>query len=113
MDPDENGIQSSSSPLPTPTQHIVIESQLSNEPVFDVASPTPTMSTNKYQSEEQHPLTRPSTPISSPNAMVLSSPVNSFSQIPSSSTKRRVFFGPRMGCEKCKVGIKGHFIHSE
>ena len=137
MDPDESGIQplqTSSYPPPAlVSQHhdTDIESQLSNtldrhyerrysekmQPVFDVASPTPIIFTappNKHKSEEQHPSTRPSTPTdSSSNAMVLSSPVISFSQAPPSPVKRRVFFGPRTGCEKCRLGVKGHFIHSE
>ena len=137
MDPDESAVPplQISSYLPTALvfqhQHTDIESQLPNildrhyerrysekmQPVFDVVSPTPiifTVPTNKNESEEQRHSTRPSTPTdSSPNAMVSSSPVTSFSQIPSSSTKRRVFFGPRTGCEKCRLGVKGHFIHSE
>ncbi|KAF8803498.1 hypothetical protein BYT27DRAFT_6726717 [Phlegmacium glaucopus] len=136
MEPDESGLQPlqpSSCPPPTPVspphQHIIIESQLPNtlrrqryseriHPPINVLPPTPitfTTPPNKHQSEEQqHPSTRPSTPPnSSPTAMVISSPSTSFSQIPSSSTKRRVFFGPRTGCEKCKLGVKGHFIHSE
>lgn len=135
MDPDESGVQplQTSSYLPpalvSQHQHTDIESQLPNaldrnyerrypekmQPTFDVASPTPiifTVPPNKHKSEEPH--TRPSTPTdSNSNAMVLSSPVTSFSQIPSPAAKRRVFFGPRTGCEKCRLGVKGHFIHSE
>lgn len=130
MDPDESGVQplqTSSYPLPalvSQHQHTDIESQLPNthydrrysekmQPVFE---PTPIIFNppNKHKSEEQHPSTRPSTPTdSSSNAMVLSSPVASFSQVPSSPAKRRVFFGPRTGCEKCRLGVKGHFIHPE
>lgn len=133
MEPDESAVQplqTCSYPLPTPVpqhQHTVVESQLPNtqcerryseriQPVFNAAIPTPNLFTvpNKNQSEEQTPSTRPSTPPdSSPTTMVLSSPTTSFSQIPSSPIKRRVFFGPRTGCEKCKLGVKGHFIHSE
>jgi len=138
MEPNESGVrplQTSSYPLPTPVppqhQHTVIESQANTlrrhherrysertQPAINVAPPTPisfTAPPNKHQSEEQqHPSTRPSTPPnSSPTAMIISSPLSSFSQIPSSLTKRRVFFGPRTGCEKCRLGVKGHFIHSE
>jgi len=135
MDPDERGVQPlQTSPYPPPVlasqhQHTDIETKLPNsldrhnerrysdkmQPVFDVASPLFTVPPGKRKSEEQ-PSTRSSTPIdSSSNAMVLSSPVASFSfsQIPSPPAKRRVFFGPRTGCEKCRLGVKGHFIHSE
>jgi len=115
MDPDESGVQPLQTPLyPLPAlvsqhHHTDIESQLPNtldrhyerrysekmQPVFDIAPPIPS---NKHKSEEQQPSTRPSTPTSSSsNAMVLSSPVTSFSQIPSPAAKRRVFFGPRTG----------------
>ena len=129
MDPGPSGVQLLQTPLhPTPTlQHrrTVIESDTHSEtiqPLFNV-SPTPVMFTvtvpqdkhhSEEQSEEQHPSTRPSTPSdSSPNSMILSSPVASPSQIPSSPTKRRVFFGPRTGCEKCRLAVKGHFVHVE
>ncbi|KAJ3500863.1 hypothetical protein NLJ89_g9601 [Agrocybe chaxingu] len=70
--------------------------------------------------------TRPSTPPpsgSSPTPMAIS-PTVSFAQISSASmgmsmspatptaAKRRVMFGPRTGCEKCRMGIK-HFTHYE
>ncbi|CAA7265432.1 unnamed protein product [Cyclocybe aegerita] len=70
--------------------------------------------------------TRPSTPPpsdSSPTPMAIS-PTISFAQISSASmsmsmspatptaAKRRVMFGPRTGCEKCRMGIK-HFTHYE
>lgn len=136
MDPDESGVQplqTSSYPPPALViqyQHTDIESKLPNtldrdhesrysdkmQPVIDVASPASSIFTvppGKHKSEEQ-PSTRPSTPTdSNSNAMVLSSPVNSFSQIPTPPPKRRVFFGPRSGCDKCRLGVKGHFIHSE
>jgi len=126
IDPGPSGVQPLQTPLhPTPTpqhQHTLIESDTHSEtiqPLFDEVSPTPVMFTvtappDKHQSEEQHPSTRPSTPPdSSSNPMILSSPVASLSQIPSSSTKRRVFFGPRTGCEKCRLAVKGHFVHVE
>ncbi|KJA27490.1 hypothetical protein HYPSUDRAFT_198236 [Hypholoma sublateritium FD-334 SS-4] len=37
---------------------------------------------------------------------------SSFSQFAASS-KRRVAFGPRANCEKCRLGVPGHFIHYE
>jgi len=131
MDPDESGVQplqTFSYPPPalvSQHQHTDIESKLPNtldrhhekrySDKMQLASPIFTIPPDKHKNEEQ-PSTRPSTPIdSSSNAMVLSSPVASFSfsQVPSSPTKRRIFFGPRTGCEKCRLGVKGHFIHSE
>jgi len=54
-------------------------------------------------------------PPSSPVPMAIS-PTSSFAQLapPSSprTTKRRVVFGPRANCEKCRLGEK-HFIHYE
>lgn len=47
----------------------------------------------------------------SPAPMVIS-PTSSFSQL-ISPTKRRVVFGPRANCDKCRLGIPGHFIHYE
>ncbi|KAF8959083.1 hypothetical protein BDZ97DRAFT_1839798, partial [Flammula alnicola] len=53
---------------------------------------------------------RPSTPPSfSPVPMVIS-PANSYAQLASHS-KRRVVFGPRANCEKCRLGVPGHFTH--
>ena len=135
MDSDESGVQplqTSSNPPPvlaSQRQHTDVEPKLPNtldrhherrysdkmQPVFDAASPIFTVPPDKHKSEEQ-PSTRPSTPTdSSSNAMVLSSPIASFSssQIQSPPAKRRVYFGPRTGCEKCRLGVKGHFIHSE
>ena len=131
MDPDESGVQPHQSSSYTPPalvsqhQHTDIESKLTDtldrpysdkmQPVFQVALPIFHVPSDNHKSEEQ-PSTRPSTPTDlSSNEMALSSPVASFSfsQIPSLPTKRRVFFGPRTGCEKCRLGVKGHFIHSE
>lgn len=131
VDHDESGVSlpqtssNSSHSLVSQHQHTDIGTQLLNildphysgkiQPVFDVVSPTPfTVPSTKNESEEQLPSIQPSTPIdSSSNAMMLCSPATAFSQITSPSIKRRVFFGPRIGCEKCRLGVKGHFIHPE
>jgi len=125
VDPDESGVslpRTLAPPLVSQHQHTqppnILDPRYSGkmQPVSDVVSPTPisTVPLSKNESEERHPSIQASTPIdSSPDAMVLSSPVTSFSQISSPSIKRRVFFGPRIGCEKCRLGVKGHFIHSE
>lgn len=47
-----------------------------------------------------------------PPISMVQSPSSSFSQLASSS-KRRVAFGPRANCEKCRLGVPGHFIHYE
>lgn len=43
---------------------------------------------------------------------MVQSPSSSFSLFASPS-KRRVAFGPRANCEKCRLGVPGHFIHYE
>ncbi|KAF8162944.1 hypothetical protein B0H34DRAFT_693505 [Crassisporium funariophilum] len=85
-------------------------------PAINVIPATPTVAVSQHQhqhhGEEHYPSTRPSTPDRlSPTPMVMS-PSSSFSQM-STPTKKRVFLGPRAGCEKCRLGIKGHFIHYE
>lgn len=58
-------------------------------------------------------LSQPSTPSPSDIAPMAISPVASFAQLASPmSPKRRVVFGPRSNCEKCRAGER-HFIHYE
>ncbi|KIM49417.1 hypothetical protein M413DRAFT_438597 [Hebeloma cylindrosporum] len=53
----------------------------------------------------------PSTPPpSSPDLMAIS-PTTSLTQ--TGSSRRRVVFGPRANCDKCRLGAPGHFIHYE
>lgn len=49
-------------------------------------------------------------PPSSPDLMAIS-PTTSFTQ--TGSSRRRVVFGPRANCDKCRLGAPGHFIHYE
>ncbi|PPQ66457.1 hypothetical protein CVT26_011215 [Gymnopilus dilepis] len=59
--------------------------------------------------------TRPSTPPPSSPVPMAISPTNSLSQLAPSSpkmAKRRIVFGPRSNCDKCRRGEK-HFIHFE
>lgn len=54
---------------------------------------------------------QPSTPPpSSPIPMAIS-PTASLTQI--GSSRRRVAFGPRANCDKCRLGAPGHFTHYE
>uniref|UniRef100_A0A8H7Y512 Uncharacterized protein n=1 Tax=Psilocybe cubensis TaxID=181762 RepID=A0A8H7Y512_PSICU len=58
-------------------------------------------------------LSQPSTPPPSDIAPMSVSPAASFAQLGSvMSPKRRVVFGPRSNCEKCRAGER-HFIHYE
>lgn len=58
------------------------------------------------------PSTRPSSPVSSSSMMVLSS-LPSYVNVAASSPRRQQRFtmGPRADCEKCRLGIKGHWVH--
>ncbi|PPQ81214.1 hypothetical protein CVT25_015738 [Psilocybe cyanescens] len=58
-------------------------------------------------------LSQPSTPPPSDIAPMAISPVTTFAQLASPvAPKRRVVFGPRSNCEKCRAGER-HFIHYE
>lgn len=39
------------------------------------------------------------------------SPESSFVQLPQSQRKLRFTMGPRSDCEKCRLGVKGHWMH--
>ena len=54
---------------------------------------------------------QPSTPPPSSPALMATLPTTSFSQI--GSSRRRVVFGPRANCDKCRLGAPGHFAHYE
>ncbi|KDR81782.1 hypothetical protein GALMADRAFT_90103 [Galerina marginata CBS 339.88] len=63
--------------------------------------------------ELMYSVPQPSTPPPSSPVPMAISPTISFSQVVSPMTsKRRVVFGPRANCEKCKAGER-HFIHFE
>jgi hypothetical protein len=60
--------------------------------------------------------TRPSTPVHADrdnysSAMSIS-PTNSYAVLGSpASKKQRFMMGPRANCEKCRLGVKGHWVH--
>ncbi|KAJ7343623.1 hypothetical protein DFH08DRAFT_873235 [Mycena albidolilacea] len=59
--------------------------------------------------------TRPSTPVHADrdNSSAMSiSPTNSYAVLGSpASKKQRFMMGPRANCEKCRLGVKGHWVH--
>ncbi|KAF8212386.1 hypothetical protein K438DRAFT_1958128 [Mycena galopus ATCC 62051] len=58
--------------------------------------------------------TRPSTPVhyDRDNSSAMSiSPTNSFAVLGSPASKKRFMMGPRANCEKCRLGVKGHWAH--
>jgi hypothetical protein len=76
-------------------------------PAIVVQPSTPAESPIQLLSRTDSP-TRPA----SPNAMLLS-PATSWSAnaSPVNSRRQRVTMGPRADCEKCKLGVKGHWMH--
>jgi len=53
-----------------------------------------------------------STPPPPPSPAPMSiSPESSFAQLPQSQRKPRFTMGPRSDCEKCRLGVKGHWMH--
>lgn len=77
-------------------------------PTINVLPPTPIP---PPRSGSYH-ITRPSTPTdSSPMAMALS-PAPSFTCVTSPRKQQQRFtMGPRADCEKCRLGVKGHWVH--
>ncbi|KAJ7694224.1 hypothetical protein B0H17DRAFT_1058276 [Mycena rosella] len=61
--------------------------------------------------------TRPSTPVHDnsrdrDNSSAMSiSPTTSYAVLGSPAGKRRFMMGPRANCEKCRMGVKGHWVH--
>ncbi|KAJ7582855.1 hypothetical protein C8J56DRAFT_831822 [Mycena floridula] len=70
-------------------------------PDINVLPPTPEI--------EITAATRPSTPCDSPGPMNIS-PTGSFLASPSRG-RQRFTMGPRPDCEKCRLGLKGHYMH--
>jgi hypothetical protein len=60
---------------------------------------------------QQVSVPHPSTPPPSSPVLMAISPTTSLSQI--GSSRRRVVFGPRANCDKCRLGAPGHFTHYE
>ncbi|KAJ7273571.1 hypothetical protein B0H12DRAFT_1090058 [Mycena haematopus] len=58
--------------------------------------------------------TRPATPVQPDrdNSSAMSiSPTNSYAVLGSPASKKRFMMGPRANCEKCRLGVKGHWAH--
>ncbi|KAJ7470618.1 hypothetical protein FB451DRAFT_1254312 [Mycena latifolia] len=56
--------------------------------------------------------TRPSTPVRDLNSTAMNiSPTTSYAVLGSPSSKKRFMMGPRANCEKCRMGVKGHWVH--
>ena len=62
-------------------------------------------------SSQQISVPQPSTPPPSSPVLMAISPTTSMTQI--GSSRRRVVFGPRANCDKCRLGASGHFAHYE
>ncbi|KAE9400752.1 hypothetical protein BT96DRAFT_634670 [Gymnopus androsaceus JB14] len=92
---------------PIPKPHIPLAATPSYQhlaPAINVLPPTPDVLFPLGFSNA----TRPSTPSDSPMS-ISSSP--SSANITSPSRKQRFTMGPRADCEKCRLGIKGHWVH--
>ncbi|KAJ6546538.1 hypothetical protein DFH09DRAFT_927299 [Mycena vulgaris] len=55
--------------------------------------------------------TRPSTPVRDNSSAMSISPTTSYAVLGSPAGKRRFMMGPRANCEKCRLGVKGHWVH--
>ena len=92
-----------------------------NTPLMNVAPATPlnraqvpeehTGSVGRNSSEQVYSTPRPSTPPPASPVPMAISPTISAAQI--GSPRRRVVFGPRANCDKCRLGAPGHFAHYE
>jgi hypothetical protein len=81
-------------------------------PLVNVLPPTPIPPPrSSYVDAEPGftPPTRPVTPVSN-CPMAMSSPTASFLNT-NSPRKQRFTMGPRTDCEKCRLGVKGHWVH--
>ncbi|KAF9477372.1 hypothetical protein BDN70DRAFT_881275 [Pholiota conissans] len=92
--------------------------QSSMIPLIDVvpATPTPHSLLQHYQSGASNNgndlFLSDSASISTSFSPMAVSPPTLFAQI-GTPTKKRVVFGPRANCEKCRLGVPGHFSHYE
>jgi len=83
------------------------QSTLQFPSINTTASDSP-LGSNIQNAESAHPTTRPS----SPTDMAIS-PNSSWNAntISANSRKQRFTMGPRADCEKCLLGVKGHWMH--
>jgi len=68
-------------------------------------------SVGRNSSEQVYSEPQSSTPPPTSLIPMAISPTTSFTQI--GSSRRRVMFGPRANCDKCRLGAPGHFAHYE
>ncbi|KAH6919028.1 hypothetical protein BKA70DRAFT_1249058 [Coprinopsis sp. MPI-PUGE-AT-0042] len=74
------------------------------------ATPTPSLTSTRPSSRasiHRHPTPEPQ-PSESPMAL---SPAQSFTQLLTTPRRARFTMGPRADCEKCRLGVKGHWMH--
>lgn len=91
----------------TPPSNNALQQQLYPSINIVPATPaTPVRHQNPFGS-----MSKPSSP-SSPSMTMCISPGQSYAHVPMSPTRRQRFtMGPRADCEKCRLGIKGHWMH--
>ncbi|KAF9036667.1 hypothetical protein BJ165DRAFT_1408753 [Panaeolus papilionaceus] len=95
-------------------------------PSINVLPPTPVVSLPLQHNQQAHAYPTPPRPSSAATANVMSpapmmvSPKMSFTQpslmsglTPATPSKKRLIMGPKAGCEKCRLGVKGHYMHYE
>lgn len=76
-------------------------------PIICVLPATPSDSPTMLQDQNSRPQAPSPTARSSPISPMTVSPTNS----PITSRKQRFTMGPRSDCEKCRMGVKGHWMH--
>lgn len=100
--------------LPSPSLDRLTSGTAQPYPSINVLPPTPEV---LFAVPTALAVTHPSTPVSddpmSASTSMNISPVSSFSRLcpPSPSKKPRLTMGPRADCEKCRLGVKGHWMH--
>lgn len=78
-------------------------------PLIRVLPATPSVSPIAYQDQDTCSKTPRPTSQASPTSAMPISPTNSSS--PVTNRKQRFTMGPRFDCEKCRLGVKGHWMH--
>jgi len=92
-------------PCPVPSRSTLLLPSIK----VQLATPSDTpVSSDVQNTESTQPITRPS----SPTAMSIS-PTSSWNMNMASTTSRKQRFtmGPRADCQKCLLGVKGHWMH--
>lgn len=95
----------------SPSEQLIPTTMLLTRPTVNVLPPTPTpLSRPYFDPESPYPPTRPSSPVSN-NSMMALSPSPLYVNLAASRRQQRFTMGPRADCEKCRLGIKGHWVH--